>query len=252
LREKISLGTLEERGAVIRTIRILSSVVLGLLSAQQASAQQQSAMPAPADMAEHVAPCAPCHGAQGEGSTNPYFPRLAAKPAGYLLNQLLGFQQGRRHYAPMNYLLEFQRPDYLAAMAAFFAAQQLQIPPQPPPTASAAVLAHGEDLVEHGAPSRSIPACSACHGARLTGMEPAIPGLLALNADYITAQLGAWRYGTRTATAPDCMQQVAGRLTDADITAVAAWLSSRPLPANAAPLAAKAMRTPLPCGSAPQ
>ncbi len=30
----------------------------------------------------------------------------------------------------------------------------------------------------------------------MTGMEPAIPGLLGLHADYLSAQLGAWRYGT--------------------------------------------------------
>jgi cytochrome c553 len=237
---------------LFNTIRILGCVVL-LGASWTARAQPQGAIhDATTDMAQHVAPCAPCHGAQGEGSSNPYFPRLAGKPAGYLLNQLIAFQQGRRHYAPMNYLLEFQRGDYLAAMATFFARQPLQIPVQPTPTASTAVLAHGEDLVQHGAPSRSIPPCSACHGARLTGMEPGIPGLLALNPDYITAQLGAWRYGTRTAAAPDCMQQVAGRLTDADITAVAAWLSSRPLPADATPLAVNAMRTALPCGSEPQ
>ena len=29
--------------------------------------------------------CAACHGRQGEGTTNDYFPRLAGKPAGYLM-----------------------------------------------------------------------------------------------------------------------------------------------------------------------
>ena len=230
-----------------------------LISGGTVRAQSQQTVPAGSipDMAERVQPCAPCHGAQGEGGKNPYFPRLAGKPAGYLFNQLLAFRQGRRHYAPMNYLLEFQREDYLRAMAAFFARQRLQIavaapsaavPPSPAP----AVLAHGEDLVEHGAPARAIPPCAGCHGARLTGMEPGIPGLLALNPDYIIAQLGAWRYGTRTATAPDCMQLVAARLTDADVTAVAAFLASRPLPADVAPLPAGAQRTLLPCGSEPQ
>lgn len=239
----------------MRTSRAAVVGLLLLLTAGYARAQSQPASAPPAsapDMAEHVLPCAPCHGAQGEGGKNPYFPRLAGKPAGYLFNQLLAFHQGRRHYAPMNYLLEFQREDYLRAMAAFFAQQRLQVSTAPAPAAAPAVLAHGEDLVAHGAPARSIPPCSACHGARLTGMEPGIPGLLALNADYILAQLGAWRYGTRTATAPDCMQQVAARLTDADMTAVAAWLSSRPLPSDVTPLPAGALRTALPCGSEPQ
>ena len=54
-------------------------------------------------------------------------------------------------------------------------------------------------------------------------MEPAIPGLLGLRASYISAQLGGWRYGTRTAAAPDCMQIVAGYLTEDDVKAIAAF-----------------------------
>jgi cytochrome c553 len=230
-------------------------LILLLISGSTVRAQSQPAAAAGSipDMADHVLPCAPCHGAQGEGGKNPYFPRLAGKPAGYLFNQLLAFRQGRRHYAPMNYLLEFQREDYLHAMAAFFSQQRLPVlPASASVVAAPAVLARGEDLVEHGAPARAIPPCSSCHGARLTGMEPGIPGLLALNADYIIAQLGAWRYGTRTAPTPDCMQLVAAHLTDADVTAVAAWLSSRPLPSDVTPLPAGALRTPLSCGSEPQ
>ncbi len=239
----------------ILVLLVICFLLQALISAEPARAQSQpvAAAGSIADMANRVLPCAPCHGAQGEGGKNPYFPRLAGKPGGYLFNQLLAFSQGRRHYAPMNYLLEFQREDYLRAMAAYFSQQQLQIAAAPPSTtASKAVLDHGEDLVEHGAPARSIPPCSGCHGARLTSMEAGIPGLLALNPDYIIAQLGAWRYGTRTATAPDCMQLVAARLTDADVVAVAAWLASRPLPADVAPLRAGAQRPLLPCGSEPQ
>ena len=239
-------------------MRAFDALMVGLLlltltgagvAAAQTPPPTASSIP---DMAQHVLPCAPCHGAAGEGGKNAYFPRLAGKPAGYLFNQLSAFRQGRRHYAPMNYLLEFQRDDYLRAMAAFFSQQQLQSVSVTPPSASKAVLDHGEDLVEHGASSRSIPPCVSCHGKRLTGMQPGIPGLLALNADYIIAQLGAWRYGTRTATAPDCMQQVAARLTDGDVSAVAAWLAAQPLPADLAPLRAGAQRTPLACGSEPQ
>ena len=82
-------------------------------------------------------------------------------------------------------------------------------------------------------------------------MEPAIPGLLGLQPSYISAQLGAWRYGTRTAPAPDCMQMVASRLTETDVTAVAAWLSALPAPGNANPIAQGSLAMPLPCGSEP-
>jgi len=82
-------------------------------------------------------------------------------------------------------------------------------------------------------------------------MEPGIPGLLGLRSSYLSAQLGAWRYGTRTAKAPDCMQMVAARLTEADVTALAAWLAARPAPLNAAPAPKGSYGLPFPCGSEP-
>ena len=68
-------------------------------------------------MAARMQGCTPCHGEQGQGTQNEHFPRLAGKPAGYLFNQLLAFKEGRRKYAPMNYLLEFQTDEYLRKMA---------------------------------------------------------------------------------------------------------------------------------------
>ena len=85
----------------------------------------------------------------------------------------------------------------------------------------------------------------------LTGMEPAIPGLLGLRPNYVSAQLGAWRYGTRTAKSPDCMQIVAGHLTEADVTAVAAYLATRPAPDHAAPAPKGSYVLPFACGSEP-
>jgi cytochrome c553 len=55
----------------------------------------------PDTMAARVLACASCHGAQGEGTSDVYFPRLAGKPAGYLYNQLVAFGDGRRKYPPM-------------------------------------------------------------------------------------------------------------------------------------------------------
>jgi cytochrome c553 len=206
----------------------------------------------PDTMAERVLACAPCHGAEGEGTKDPYFPRLAGKPAGYLLNQLIAFRNGRRHYPPMNYLLEFLTEDYLKEMAEHMASLNPPLPPPMTPTVANDVLAMGEALVTQGAASRNIPACTSCHGPSLTGIEPGIPGLLGLRANYISAQLGAWRYGTRTALAPDCMQVVAGHLTEPDVTAIAAWLSSRPAPAERRPAAKGAYALPFACGSQPR
>lgn len=205
----------------------------------------------PDTMRARTLACAPCHGELGEGTSNDYFPRLAGKPAGYLYNQLNAFHVGRRRYAPMNYLLAYLTDEYLREMAEFFAGQNVPAQPASVPAVPQEVLARGRSLVTGGAPDRGVPACIRCHGPSLTGMEPGIPGLLGLKPNYISAQLGAWRYGTRTALAPDCMQLVAGHLTEADVGAVAAWLSSLPVSADTKPLPARSLDMPLPCGSEP-
>lgn len=223
--------------------------VLAALSAWRSPLAQERP---PDTMEARVQACVPCHGPQGRGTSNDYFPRLAGKPAGYLHNQLLAFREGRRRYAPMNSLLAYLDEPYLRKMAEWFAQQRPPSEPMAMPTAPADVLGRGRSIVMNGVPEREVPACSLCHGSALVGMEPGIPGLLGLKPTYISAQLGAWRYGTRTATAPDCMQHVAGLLTESDVTAVAAYLSSLPVPADPAPLPAGTLRTPIACGSEPQ
>jgi cytochrome c553 len=239
-------------GDVAVTVRYQLTLFFGVLLAISADAAgAQTVERAPDTMAARVLACASCHGPEGQGTNDEYFPRLAGKPAGYLYNQLIAFRDARRKYPPMNYLLEFLPDAYLKKMAEHFASLRPPFPQVAPPVVSNEILAKGEALVTRGDPARDIPACQGCHGSSFTGMEPAIPGLLGLRASYISAQLGAWRYGTRTAAAPDCMQQVAGRLTEDDVKAIAAWLSSRPAPADPSPAAHGSLPMPLPCGSEP-
>lgn len=230
---------------------IAALCALGTLAGSPALAAGPATQPAPDTMQARVLGCAACHGAHGEGTENDYFPRLAGKPAGYLFNQLQAFRDGRRKYPPMNYLLAYMPDPYLHKIAAYFAEQR---PPFPAPTApkvNAQTLALGQSLVNGGDKPRGVPACASCHGGALTGMEPAIPGLLGLHANYISAQLGAFRYGTRSTVSPDCMHQIATRLSDRDITAIAAWLASQPAPASPSPEAAGGSKMPLACGSVP-
>jgi cytochrome c553 len=233
-----------------RVRRPLALIILTLSWGEMAQAQPTTR--APDTIATRLQACTPCHGPQGQGTNNDYFPRLAGKPAGYLMNQLVAFRDGRRRYPPMNYLLEYLPDAYLQQIANYFAALRPPPLPQTVADASAAVLARGRMLVTEGDASRGVPACSNCHGPRLTGMEPAIPGLVGLRASYISAQLGAFRYGTRTAKEPDCMQLVAASLSESDVTAVAQFLASQPVPADPSPVPHGTLPMPLPCGSEPQ
>lgn len=236
---------------MMRSLR-LATACCAIATSTGAIAQGPAGIPpekVPDTLEERVQACIGCHGEEGKGVGNVYFPRLAGKPAGYLYHQLVAFRDGRRKYTPMNYLLAYLPEAYLQKMADYFAAQPLPAFTPLPPKVSQEVLKRGQSLVTSGEPGRKIPPCIACHGPELSGREPGIPGLLGLRADYITAQLGAWRFGTRTAIAPDCMQLIAARLTEQDMTAVAAWLSSLPAAAGTRPIQMGPTQLPLNCGS---
>jgi cytochrome c553 len=200
-------------------------------------------------MADRVLACTGCHGKEGRAARDGYYPRIAGKPAGYLHEQLLNFRDGRRQYALMGNLLQPLTDDYLREIADHFASLDLPYAPPPVATADAATLARGQSLVMQGDPARRIPACAACHGSALTGVAPAIPGLLGLPRDYLNAQLGAWQSGKRSARQPDCMAEVAKVLTPQDVEALTQWLASRPMPASTK--AATSLPQPLPmhCGA---
>ena len=199
-------------------------------------------------MAQRLQACNACHGDQGQGLLrNEYYPRLAGKPVQYLYNQLINFREKRRHYAVMNYLVAYLGNNYLYEIADHYSKLQPAYPP-PSKRASAAELALGEKLVREGDPARSLPSCISCHGKALTGGEPALPGLVGLYPPYIAAQMGAWKDDKRHAMEPDCMREVAQKLTPADISAVTAWLVGQPVPADPRPVPAESVALPLRCG----
>jgi cytochrome c553 len=193
--------------------------------------------------------CVTCHGQGGQGTSNGAFPRIAGKPAGYLYNQLAAFRDGTRGYAPMNYLVAYMPDAYLREMAEYFAKQRPPFAAQEAAKVAPDVLARGRTLVTAGDPQKGIPACVACHGAGLTGMEPGIPGLVGLRPTYIVGQLTRWRVGERHAPEPDCMKRIASRLSDIDITAAASWLAQQPAPKDPSPESSNLVRMPFACGS---
>jgi cytochrome c553 len=229
-----------------RTALVTMLALLGAAVAAQPAVSQAD----PQGMTTRVAACTACHGKQGRATPDGYFPRIAGKPAGYLFNQLVNFRDGRRHYRPMTRLLDHLSDDYLREIADHFASLDVPYPPPATPGLSASVLAQGRALVLKGDTAREVPACVRCHGDAMTGVTPAIPGLLGLPRDYLNAQLGAWKTGQRHAAQPDCMARITGKLTSTDITAVAAWLAAQPVPVPSKAVAPSALAQPLPtdCG----
>jgi cytochrome c553 len=218
------------------------------------------ALSAPAfedSIAQRTMACTACHGPQGRAAPDGYYPRLAGKPAAYLYLQLLNFREGRRHYGLMTQMVEPLSNAYLMEIAQYFATLQVPYPAPPPAQAPAALLARGQQLVMQGDAARQLPACVQCHGERMTGVLPLVPGLLGLPQDYLNAQLGAWKAGKRRAHAPDCMAQIVQRLSLDDINAAASWLAAQRVPEQSAPQARapaaySGFAVPVPaCGTAP-
>ena len=242
-----------DRGARERAARRRRRVCCALVAAGVAAFALPSAAATFEDtIAQRVLACTGCHGKEGRAAPDGYYPRIAGKPAGYLFNQLRNFRDERRHYELMNGLLALLDDAYLREIADHFASLDLPYPPPLAPVASAALRDAGEALVRRGDPARGLPACNDCHGAQMTGVAPFVPGLLGLPRDYLNAQLGAWRSGQRRALAPDCMAQVAQRLSPEDIGAVSAWLAAQPVPSHASAAAASSAPLPMACGGVAQ
>jgi cytochrome c553 len=219
------------------------AVLLALCGASGVQAQD--------DLGERLAACAACHGEHGEGkAASQYIPHLAGKPAGYLLDQLQAFRDGRRVYPQMGWLMRNLGDDYLARIARHYAAMPARSQATFP-AVDAATTARALALVQHGDPARDVPACSACHGENLAGLEPGIPALIGLPADSGIAQLGAWRTGGRAARSPDCMARVAHALDAADMRVLGTWLASQGHDAPLPPAPAGSFTPPVACGSLP-
>jgi cytochrome c553 len=232
---------------VATAVRYLSTLLaaLALLHSTPSAGQL-----APTDLGKRVQACTQCHGKEGRATPDGFFPRIAGKPQGYLLAQLVAFRDAKRQHNAMTLLLANLSDTYLNDIARHFS--QLDLPYATSaivPSMSTEQAARGASLALKGDAALKIPACVQCHGQRLTGIAPNLPGLLGLPRDYLVAQLGAWQNANRTARAPDCMAQIAKKLSAQDVAAVTSWLASVPMPAVTKPQAQLQEPLPMECGS---
>jgi cytochrome c553 len=95
------------------------------------------------------------------------------------------------------------------------------------------VCAAGPALAQDAKAGRQkAAACAACHGPLGLSATPDAPNLAGQPAMYVSAQLKAYRDGTRR---HEVMTLMAKPLSDADIDNVAAWFSSLKLQVQAPP-----------------
>jgi len=165
--------------------------------------------------------CAACHGADGN-SLAPTFPKLAGQHESYLLKQLNDIKSGARSVPTMAGQLDAMSEQDLADIAAHFAAQAAT-----QGVAKEELVELGESVYRAGIREKGVAACTACHSPTGAGNGPAkYPMLSGQHADYIAAQLRAFRNDERTNDGDTrIMRDVAARLSDRELDAVASYAS---------------------------
>lgn len=170
-----------------------------------------------------AAACSSCHGADGAGMTGTPFPRIAGLDATYLSNQLRAFREGTRTEPVMAVNANALTEEEIDAVAAYFSTLE---PPAATGTATEEQIARGKQLAEFGNWDRYIPSCNSCHGPDGVGVGADFPPLAGQVAMYTEQQFHYWRMNLRTGDPLGMMWTVAARMTEEDITAVAAWYST--------------------------
>ena len=179
-----------------------------------------------------VQACVGCHGNQGQGNPDAGSPRIAGQSAYYLLKQLDSYANGSRRDRVMEPIARGLPPELRADVAAHYATLDARFDER---ARSQRPSERGRLLANDGDNALGVPACRNCHGPGGVGEPPNIPYIAGLDAGYHTAELTAWKQGTRTNDAGQQMFRVATALSAEDISAVAHYYASL-TPPKPAPL----------------
>jgi cytochrome c553 len=169
--------------------------------------------------------CEVCHGVEARGFRGYYpIPRLAGQQIEYLKNQLQAFVEHRRTNNIMFNVGHVMSPAMISALADNFKA----LDPKPIGGAPKDLVTDGKKIFDDGVPTADVPACASCHGPQAKGDGP-FPRLAGQLYEYVTRKLQNWdKERGQDPKNPDTsaiMQPIAHDLSEAQIKAVAAYLS---------------------------
>lgn len=171
--------------------------------------------------------CVECHGHDGnaddieDGVGNiGKFPRLAGQKAAYIIKQFSEFRAGKRSNETMAIMAKTVADADLADIAAYFASQK--------PAAGDGQGANplGQRLFQSGDAARGILPCASCHSGAAQEVSPENPRIAGQHRRYLQKQLIEWRAGERHNSPGDVMNAVTRGLSDAEIDALANYVSS--------------------------
>ena len=166
--------------------------------------------------------CAACHGADGN-SVAPVNPNLAGQIAEYITLQLMHFKAGIRVNPTMQAMAATLSDADMQALGVYFSQQK----PKGLAARDAALVKSGQRLWRGGNSATDIPACAGCHSPSGVGIPKNYPRLAGQYADYLYAQLKAFKSGERGAdkagkdTNGRIMGAIVRDMTDDEMRAVA-------------------------------
>jgi cytochrome c553 len=169
--------------------------------------------------------CVACHALDGN-SAQPVNPILAGQHAAYTAKQLANFRsQGgkpaERPHNVMSPMVANLSDQDIRNLAVYFEQQQ----PKPGSAHDADLVRLGQAIYRGGIATKGVAACSSCHGPDGAGIPVPYPRLAGQYAEYTTAQLRAFRSGTRANDSNRTMRALAAKLSDQEIAAVAEYIS---------------------------
>jgi cytochrome c553 len=176
--------------------------------------------------ARGVPACATCHGPDGN-SIGPANPKLAGQFPEYMTKQLMNFTAGKdnkpaeRPNPVMGAFAVALSPEQMRDVSAFYASQKLI----PEKARNKSTIELGQKIFRAGIADKNVPACAGCHGPAGAGVPIQYPVLGGQYAEYIEAQLKAFRSGERANDPNRMMRTTASRLSDLEIKAVADYIA---------------------------
>ena len=177
--------------------------------------------------------CVRCHGSEGLGRDSTVFPKLAGQRRAYLENALAGYAQGRRHSGIMEPIAAGLSDEMIRELSQYYAALR---PPQAGSqgaTPDRDVIELGRRIAHEGVPDARVPACVECHGPHGRRMKDAYPSLAGQPSEYLVLQLELFKNDQRGGSSyAHLMQEVAPRLNETQMQAVARYFESLPVGAG--------------------
>ncbi|MGP9765337.1 c-type cytochrome [Halomonas sp. AOP13-D3-9] len=197
------------------------AITMGAVGIAHAQTDYQADADASAGQ-EMAQTCAACHGQQGI-SPSGAFPNLAGQQMSYLAKQIMDIRDGNRMVPQMAGQVDDFSDQDAWDVAAHFARQDANLGQTSDEDAE--LLARGEELYRAGDISKGIPACSACHTPTGVGIGSAVyPGLSGQHAQYTVSTLQAFASGERNNSPNNIMGDIASKMSDNDMEAVANYV----------------------------